>query len=220
MGADDGESPDIGDLQGRVERYEEAGPLGKATMRLSNQAPDAGERERVRRHQLRIEGRIAEDVARTVHASEPIWDLLVQKGLPEDLSVSELNDIRSWLLGRHVPHATADTSVSIRFNRDPSRVATLAAAFPGDIQTSEVTAYRYATITSEADGIEEPFIVALHEKADGLNDVLATMLVGDIFLRHEQEFGALDEQVLTTLASTVALDLKAVADTNRALLGA
>ena len=55
MGADDGEGPDIGDLQGRVERYYEASPLGKATMRLSNQAPDAGERERVRRHGLRIE---------------------------------------------------------------------------------------------------------------------------------------------------------------------
>jgi hypothetical protein len=220
MRADDGEGPDIGDLQGRVERYDEASPLGKATMRLSNQAPDAGERERVRRHELRIEGRIAEDVARAVHASAPIWDLLVQKGLPEDLSVREFNEIRTWLLGRHVPHATADASVSIRFNRYPSRVAALAAAFPGDIQTSEVTAYRYATITSEADGAEEPFIVALREKADGRNDVLATMLVGDIFLRHEQEFGALDQQVLATLASTVALDLKAVVDTNRALLGA
>lgn len=220
MGAHDGESPDMGDLQGRVERYEEASPIGKATMRLSNQAPDAGQRERVRRHQLRIEGRIAEDVARAVHASEPIWDLLVQKGLPEDLSVRELNEIRSWLLGRRVPHATADTSVSIRFNRHPARVAALAAAFPGDIQASEVTAYRYATITSGADGTEEPFIVAMRENAGGQNDVLATMLVGDIFLRHEQEFGALDQQVLTTLASTVAFDLKAVADTHRALWGA
>jgi hypothetical protein len=83
MGADDGEGPDIGDLQGRVERYYEASPLGKATMRQSNQAPDAGERERVRRHGLRIEGRVAEDVARAVHASAPIPDLLVQKGLPK-----------------------------------------------------------------------------------------------------------------------------------------
>ena len=50
--------------------------------------------------------------------------------------------------------------------------------------------------------------------------MLATMLVGDVFLRHEQEFGALDEGVLGTLANTVAFDLQAVADTNRALLGA
>lgn len=217
MGTEDSESPDIADVKGRVDRYAEAGPLGKATMRLAHQAPDAEERERVRRHGLRIEGRIAEDVARAVHDSEPIWDLLVQKSLPEDLSVRELTDIRAWLLGRQVPHSTAVISVSIRFNRNPPRVAALAAAFPGDFVASEVTAYRYATVTSEADGIEEPFIVALQEMADGRNTVLATMLVGAVFLRHEQEFGALDEQVLATLASTVALDLWSIADTNRAL---
>ena len=91
----------------------------------------------------------------------------MQSGFPEDLSVREFNEIRSWLLGRHVPHATADTSVSIRFNRHQSCVAALAAAFPGDLAASEVTAYRYATITSETEGTEEPFIVALREKADG-----------------------------------------------------
>jgi hypothetical protein len=220
MGTTDGEAPDIDDLQGRVERYEGAGPLGKASLRLSHQAPDGAERERVRRHALRIEGRIAEDVARAVHDSEPIWELIVEKGLPEDLSVCELNDIRRWLLGRNVPNATAVTSLSIRFNRNPPRVAALAAAFPGDFAASEVTAYRYATVTSPADGNEEPFIVALHERADGRNDVVATMLVAAVFLRHEQEFAALDEKVLGTLASTVAMDLQSIADTNRALLGA
>jgi hypothetical protein len=189
-------------------------------MRLSHQAPDGDERERVRRHGLRIEGRIAEDVARAVHACEPIWELLVQKGLPEDLSVRELNDIRSWLLGRNVAHAAVVTNLSIRFNRSPSRVAALAAVFPGSFAASEVTAYRYATVTSQTDGNEEPFIVALHELADGRNDVVATMLVAAVFLRHEQEFGALDGQVLRTLASAVALDLQGIAETNRALMGA
>jgi hypothetical protein len=220
MGTSEGERPDIDDLQGRVARYEEAGPLGRAGLRLSHQAPDAVERERVRRHGLRIEGRIAEDVAQAVRASAPIWELLVQKGLPEDLSVPELNEIRSWLLGRHVPHATSVTSASIRFNRDPTRVAALADTFPGDFAGNEVTAYRYATVASGHDGIEEPFIVALRELTDGRNVVLATMLVGAVFLRHEQEFGALDERVLGTLASTVALDLRSIADTHRALLGA
>jgi hypothetical protein len=216
----DGERPDIDDLQGRVDRYDEAGALGRASLRLSHQAPDAEERERVRRHGLRIEGRIAEDVARAVHASQPIWELLAQKGLPEDLSVRELTDIRIWLLARIVPHATDVTSASIRFNRNPPRVAALAATFPGDFAASEVTAYRYATVTSQADGTEEPFIVALHELADGRNEVVATMLVAAVFLRHEQEFAALDELVLRTLASTVALDLQSIAETNRALLGA
>lgn len=220
MDPDGAERPDIADLQGRVDRYDEAGPLGKATLRLSNQAPDAAERERVRRHGLRIEGRLAEDVARAVHACEPIWDMLVQKGLPEDLSVRELNDIRTWLVGRSVPNTTAVISVSIRFNAGPPRIAALAAAFPGDFETRQVTAYRYATVTSEADGIEEPFIVALNELADGRNVVLATMLVGEVFLRHEQEFGALDGQVLRTLASTVALDLRGIAETRRALMDA
>jgi hypothetical protein len=220
MGTSDGEAPDIDDLQGRVERYEGAGPLGKATMRLSLQAPDAAERERVRRYALRIEGRIAEDVARAVHDSDPIWELLVEKGLPEDLSVRELNAIRQWLIGRNVPHTAAITSLSIRFNRNPTRVAALAAAFPGDFAASEVTAYRYATVDSPADRNEEPFIIALHERADGRNDVVATMLVAAVFLRHEQEFGALDEEVLATLASTVALDLQSIADTFRALLEA
>jgi hypothetical protein len=220
MGSNYGDRPDINDLQGRVARYEQAGPLHRASLRLSHQAPDAVERERVRRHGLRIEGRIAEDVAEAVHASEPIWELLAQKGLPEDLSVRELNEIRNWLLGRRVPHATSVTSVSIRFNLDPTRVETLAATFPGDFAASEVTAYRYATVTSEQDNVEEPFIVALHEMTDGRNVVLATILVGAVFLRHEQEFGALDEGVLATLANTVALDLQSIADTNRALLGA
>ncbi|MDQ1664618.1 MAG: hypothetical protein QOH75_649 [Actinomycetota bacterium] len=220
MAAGDGVEPDIADLQGRVERYDEASLLGKATMRLANQAPDAAERERVRRHGLRIEGRIAEDVAQTVRDSQPIWELLVQKGLPEDLSVRELNDIRSWLLGRHVPHASAVTSVSTRFSRNPARVAALAAVFPGDFAASEVTAYRYATVTSEADGVEEPFIVALRELPDGRNAVLATMLVAGVFLRHEQEFGALDETVLGTLARAVESDLQSTAETHRALLDA
>jgi hypothetical protein len=155
MAAGDGVEPDIADLQGRVERYDEASLLGKATMRLANQAPDAAGRERVRRHGLRIEGRIAEDVAQTVRDSQPIWELLVQKGLPEDLSVRELNDIRSWLLGRHVPHASAVTSVSTRFSRNPARVAALAAVFPGDFAASEVTAYRYATVGQLAEGDDE-----------------------------------------------------------------
>ncbi|MDX6532964.1 MAG: hypothetical protein QOF68_708 [Gaiellales bacterium] len=219
MGTNDGDGPDIHDLQGRVARYEEAGPLHRATLRLSHQVPDAVERERVRRHRLRIEGRIAEDVAEAVHASAPIWELLVQKGLPEDLSVRELNEIRNWLLGRHVPHATSVTSVSIRFNLNPARIEALAATFPGDFVASEVTAYRYATVTSE-DGAEEPFIVALRQLTDGRNIVLATMLMGAVFLRHEQEFGALEAGVLGTLANTVALDLQTIADTHRALLGA
>ena len=219
MGANDGDRPDINDLQGRVTRYEQAGPLHRASLRLSHQAPDAVERERVRRHGLRIEARIAEDVAEAVHASAPIWELLAQKGLPEDLSVHELNEIRNWLPGRHVPHATSVTSVSIRFNLNSTRVEALAATFPGDFAASEVTAYRYATVTSE-DGAEEPFIVALRQLTDGRNIVLATMLMGAVFLRHEQEFGALDARVLGTVANTVALDLQTIADTHGALLGA
>ena len=219
MAQPDGE-PDIHGLQQRVERYDEAGLLGKASLRLSHQAPAAAERERVRRHELRLEGRIAEDVTRAVHESEPIWDLLVQKELPEDVTVRELDEIRSWLLGRRVRNARALISVSIRFNRNPLRVAALAAAFPGDFDAIEVTAYRYATVVSQADGIEEPFIVALRERRDGSNDVLATMLVGDVFLRHEQEFGVLDERTLESLAGTVELDRQTVADTHRALLDA
>jgi hypothetical protein len=212
--------PDLPGLRERVERYDEASLLGKASMRLSHQAPAADERERVRRDRLRIEGRIAEDVARAVHASEPIWELLVQKDLPEDLSVRELKEIRDWLLGRRDQQTRAVASVSIRFTDDPERVAALAAAFPGDFDTHQVTAYRYATVVSEADGVEEPFIVALRAKDDGNNDVLATMLVADVFLRHEQEFGVLDQQKLETLATVIALDQRAIADTHRALAGA
>jgi hypothetical protein len=212
--------PDLPGLRERVERYDEASLLGKASMRLSHQAPAAEDRERVRRDQLRIEGRIAEDVARAVHESEPIWELLVQKDLPEDLSVRELKEIRDWLLGRRDQQSGAVASVSIRFTDNPRRVAALAAAFPGDFDTHQVTAYRYATVVSEADGVEEPFIVALHAKDDGNNDVLATMLVADVFLRHEQEFGVLDQQKLETLATVIALDQRAIADTHRALAGA
>jgi hypothetical protein len=215
MGSDS-DRPDIRGARHRAARYDDAGLLGTASMRLNRQAPGAGQRELLRRDEIRIEGRISEDVAHAVHASTPIWNLLVEKGLPEDVSVRELNAIRDCLLGRQVPYASTVADVSLKFN-DPSRVAALAGVIPGDLEPHEVTAYRYATVTGEGDGVEEPFIIALREGAGGTNEVLAAMLVRAMFLRYEQELGVLDNPALETLAGAAATDLQIIADTHRAL---
>ena len=215
------DEPSAHELGSRVGRYDEAGPLGKAAMRLSGAAPTAQERELLRRKHIGIEGRIAEDVARIVLESEPIWTLLTEKDLPEDLTVQELDAISEWLRGRPAEAEAGSTalpvSASLKFS-NPGSVAAVTAAIPGDFSADDVTAYRYALFHPRANTVE-PFVVALYseDRTLGPNEIVATMLVAGTFLRHEQEFGVVSAADLDRLHRAVELDLQETIRTRQLL---
>ena len=198
------------ELVSRVGRYDEAGLLGKAAMRLSGDAPSAQERERLRRQYIGVEGRISEDVVRIVIESEPIWTLLAEKDLPEDLTVQELDAISEWLRGRPSGSGwvAAPVSTSLKFS-DPDSIAAVRRAIPGEVSADDVTAYRYA-LFHPGPNTPEPFIVALQSPGGGLgpNVVAATMPAGATFLRHEQEFGVVSTADLDRVHAAVESDLR------------
>jgi hypothetical protein len=107
-------------------------------------APNARERQRLRREHIGVEGRIAELVGQIVIESEPMWVLLADKYLPADLTVQELDVISEWLRGRPTESgpAAVPVSCSLKFS-DPDNVGTVRAVVPGDLSEDDVTAYRY-----------------------------------------------------------------------------
>lgn len=214
-GASDEPSGELGE---RLARYGDAGLLGKAGMLLRGAAPTARDREQLRRAHLGVEGRIAEDVVRAVIESEPIWILLAEKGLPEDLTVQELNAIADSLRGRPTPTSavTMPVGASIRFT-DPDSVDVVRRVIPGELDPADIDAYRYAALTPLAAGDVEPFIVALTSDPLGVNSVAATMLVGATFLRHEQEFDVVAPTDLLDLEPVVQADLAAIVGTQALL---
>lgn len=213
---------DPSELRERQARYDEAGLLGKAALRLSREALTAAERARLRRADLGPCGRVAEDVVRVVVACGPIWDLLATKGLPEDLSVSELNAIWECLLGRE-PRGWGEANVldvSIKFTGSPLHIAALRRVIPGTTPQDAFDAYRYATLRTVDTHDIEPFLVALRERKGRDDDIVATMLVAPTFLRHEEELGVFDAEDLGPVEDVLVQDLAAVADTRAQLSAA
>ena len=88
---------------------------------------------------------------------------------------------------------------------------------PGELHPEVFNAYRYATLTPGSFGAPEPFIMALSDDESGVNEVVAAMLVASTFLRHEQEFGALEAADIRPLESMLQVDLEAVRETHRLL---
>ncbi|MEO7259948.1 MAG: hypothetical protein ABI047_01550 [Jatrophihabitantaceae bacterium] len=82
---------DTQEIRVRVSRYTDGGLLRKAGMRLAGEHPTSEDLELLRRRNLGVPGRVSEDVIRAVTECEPIWILLAEKGLPEDLTVAELD---------------------------------------------------------------------------------------------------------------------------------
>jgi hypothetical protein len=216
-----GQGPeDTQELRVRLSRYNDGGPIRKAAMRLAGDALSADDRELLRRRDLGVQGRVSEDVLRAVWESEPIWALLSEKGLPEDLTVAELDAISAALRGGPTDSASrANVSASMLFT-DPRNVSALRHIIPGDLEPYEVTGYRYACLTAPGFGTPEPFVVALRSIEPGRNSVTATMLVAATFLRHEQEFGVLSEDAAERLEVMVRLDLQEILRTHRLLLEA
>jgi hypothetical protein len=205
-------------LRGRRDRYEEASLLGNAALRLSGVALSPAEREQLRRHELGVEGRIAEDAVNTVSASVPIWALLAEKSIFEDLTVTELNRIGEDLLGRPVEglEDVARIDVSVKFT-DADHIVLLRRVIPGELHPEVFNAYRYATLTANNVSAPEPFIMALSDVGSGVNDVVAAMLVDATFVRHEQDFGALEARDIRPLESMLQSDLDAIRETHRLL---
>lgn len=210
---------DLEASRSRLARYEAAGALHKAALKLTNQAPDHLERERVRRHQIGVEGRVADDVARAVRMCEPVWDLLAEKGLPEDISRTELAEVRDALIGRPSP-TTTPPHVSLRFHDDEVNLAAVRNLIPAMAAAADVDGYRYATWTDLDTGTVEPFVIALSQRRIGVHAVVATMFVGATFLRYEQELGAIRRDQLDRFARAVEADLKLIGSTHTALLDA
>lgn len=213
------DDPDAPELRQRVTRYRDAGPLRRAAMRLTGDAPTPQQREQARRRELGVEGRLAEDVVRLVQECDAIWTMLAEQDLPEDLTLREFSTISQYVLGRPVrprgPRPLVD--VSLAFD-DPRNVLTLRRIIPSATPMPQITAYRYATLRSVTYGAIEPFIVGLRSKPTGERDVVATMLVAATFLRHERQFGIFSTDDLEQLEVTVRLDLLETIRT-RQLLG-
>lgn len=217
---DDPES--TAELRARQGRYDEAGILGKAALRLSREALTPAERERLRRRDLGAAGRVAEDVTRLVAACQPVWSLLAAKGLPEDLSVRDLNALWESLLGRRM-QGWAESSivdVSILFTRSPLHVAALARVIPGTDGVDSFDAYRYATLRTADTHDVEPFVIAVRARDGAHNEIVATMLVAPTFLRHEEELGVFSAEDLGPLEDILTRDIAAVAETHAQLLDA
>lgn len=216
-----GQGPeDTQELRVRLSRYNDGGLIRKAAMRLAGEALGPEDLELLRRRDIGVQGRVAEDVLRAVTESEPIWSLLAEKGLPEDLTVSELNAISDSLRGGP-PDARRGNpvSASMLFS-DPRNLLTLRQIIPGGLDADEVTGYRYACLVAPDFATPEPFVVALRSRQPGVNSVSATMLVAATFLRHEQEFGVLSEDAAERLEVMVRLDLQEIIRTHQLLLQA
>jgi hypothetical protein len=212
------EEPQSPKARERVGRYSEAGLLGKAAMKLTGEAPTAEDLELLRRQDIGVEGRIAEDVTRIVLASEPIWTMLAEKDLPEDLTVQELDEITECLRGRPPESATGEppVRVSLKF-ADPESVLAIRDAIPGELSSDDVNAYRYALLSGLGPAAPEPFIVALFSQRTGSNQVTASMLVAATFLRHEEEFGVVSAPDLDHVHVAVLADLHETIRTERLL---
>jgi hypothetical protein len=217
-----GQGPeDTQELRVRLSRYNDGGLMRKAAMRLAGEALTSEDLELLRRRDIGVQGRVAEDVLRAVAESEPVWALLAEKGLPEDLTVEELGAISHALRGGPVGIASKGNPVSASMLfTDPRNVAALRRIIPGDLEPHEVTGYRYACLSAPDFGTPEPFVVALGSSRPGRNSVTATMLVAATFLRHEQEFGVLSEDAAERLEVMVRLDLQEIMRTHRLLLQA
>jgi hypothetical protein len=217
-----GQGPeDTQELRVRLSRYNDGGLIRKAAMRLAGEALAPDDLELLRRRDIGVQGRVSEDVLRAVSESEPIWALLAEKGLPEDLTIDELEAISDALRGgpRGPESRGNPVSASMLFT-DPRNLSTLRQIIPGDLEPYEVTGYRYAFLTAPDFGSPEPFVVALRSHQPGRNSVTATMLVAATFLRHEQEFGVLSEDAAERLEVMVRLDLQEIIHTHRLLLEA
>lgn len=213
-------SEDTQELRVRLSRYNEGGLVRKAAMRLAGEALTPDDLEVLRRRDIGVQGRVAEDVTRAVFASDPIWALLAEKGLPEDLTVTELDAISYALRGGPSAEGKRDpVSASMLFT-DERNVSMLRRIIPGGLEPYEVTGYRYACLTAPDFGNPEPFVVALQSLEPGRNSVTATMLVAATFLRYEQEFGVLSEDAAERLEVMVRLDLQEIIRTHRLLLEA
>ena len=216
---EDQPDPDLEDARIRAARYDAAGRLGKAALKITQQAPDQVERERLRRHQIGVEGRLAEDIARAVDICVPVWDLLAEKALFADISRPELVHIREALVGR-TSDSDPQPQVSLRFHDDEVNVAAVRNLIPAIASPHRVDGYRYATWEALDTGVVEPFLVALNQRATGIHTVVATMFVGATFLRYEQQLGAIRRRQLDRLALAVSADIRLIVATRTALVDA
>jgi hypothetical protein len=190
-------------------------------MRLLGQALSATEKESLRRSAIGSEGRVAEDAIRAVIESEPIWPVLAERDLPEDLTVRELGAIAAALRGYPADRTSTDSivSASLMFG-DQARIVRLREIIPSDLLSPDVTGYRYATLMRRGGNTREPFLVTLRGDAFGQNTVAATTLVAATFLRFEQELGVLTEDAVRHLEVLVGMDLAEIVRTRRLLLEA
>jgi hypothetical protein len=205
----------------RLSRYTDGGLIRKAGMHLAREALDPDEVELLRRRDIGVHGRVAEDVLRAVTESDPIWNLIAEKQFPEDLSLDELDAISHALRGG--PNDPGDLGAPVNASllfTDPRNLVTLRHIIPGDLEPHEVSGYRYASLRTRDGGTPEPFVVALRSRQPGSNSVSATMLVAATFLRHEQAFGIISEDAAERLEVMVRLDLREIIRTHQLLLEA
>jgi hypothetical protein len=212
---------DTQEIRVRLSRYNDGGLIRKAGMRLAREALAPEELELLRRRDIGVHGRLSEDVLRAVTESEPIWTLLAEKQLPEDLTLDELDAISYALRGGPTDRGSrgSPVSASLLFT-DPRNLFTLRQIIPGDLEPHEVTGYRYVSLMARDFGTPEPFVVALRSRESGKNSVSATMLVAATFLRHEQAFGIISDDAAERLEVMVRLDLREIIRTHRLLLEA
>jgi hypothetical protein len=203
-----------------MHRSSGGGVFRTVAKRLTGQSFRASEEES-RRQSIGAEGRAAQDVIRAVAESEPIWSLLAEKDLPADLTLRELDAIGAALRGSPAGQSATDTvvSASLMF-ADPARMIMLQQIIPSDPLPREITGYRYATLSRRGHRACEPFVVALHSYAPGVNTVVASMLVAATFLRYEQELGVLSADAVGRLEILVGMDLKEIVRTRQLLLDA
>jgi hypothetical protein len=204
-----------------MHRSSGGGVFRTVAKRLGGHALRAGEDESRRRHSIGGEGRAAQDVIRAVAESEPIWSLLAEKDLPADLTLRELDAIGAALRGSPAGQSATDTvvSASLMF-ADPARIIVLQQIISSDLLPLEITGYRYATLARRGHRGCEPFVVALHSHAPGVNTVAASMLVAATFLRYELELGMLSADAVGRLEILVGMDLKEIVRTRQLLLDA
>jgi hypothetical protein len=201
--------------------------LGRAAHRLSVDALTPGGREQRRRAALGREGRLAEDVLTLVEACGRIWEQLAAKGLPEDLTLTELRHLASLLDDRGPdagPRRDLPLAASIAVT-EPGHLDVVRSLVPGGLGADSCDAYRYAALRPRS-GPPEPFLVALSgvdpDRRPGIGpgtgaEAVAVVLLAPTFLSYEQEMGAVNPLAVQALEDVVRSDLAAVLATRAAL---
>ncbi|SDQ07110.1 hypothetical protein SAMN05428996_0347 [Quadrisphaera sp. DSM 44207] len=215
--ADDGHDEELARLRAAMLAYEASPRRRRLLLRLTGQAPDEQDRERLRRHEIGPHGRIAETALRVVRETEAITRATVERDVVQDLTLAELRAVHEELLGRRATAADPlAPDVSLLFRSSPEQSALLARVLPG-LEVDDVPLRRYAALAGPPGSRPEPFLVHQAADAAGRRTVLGRLWLDADFLLHEQCFGAVPSEDLMALEQLVQGDLWVTLETVRAL---